>query len=267
MSKNVNSHIVDISKLSFGYHNDLDVIKNLSTKIVRENITAIIGPNGCGKTTLLKLISGVLSTEIGKISFDSQEITQFSRREIAQNIAVVKQGNVSTTITVEEYASLGRVPYGSRFRLLLSKQDKKLVSEMLELCGVTNIRESLVTELSSGQMQLVRLATALVQEPKLLLLDEPTSNLDLQYQVHTLDLVDYLVKERGVTALLVIHDINLAASYADKILVMKNGELIKECDSKTILDSNLLERVYKTPVEVDCGVVQAVTHSSRFNQS
>ena len=208
--------------LTCGYGGE-PVIKNLSFSVKPNEKLCVIGPNGCGKTTLLRALSGVLASS-GSITDNGIEIASLPRREIAKRIALMGQiSSIYFPYTVYETVMLGRFPH-QRSGLLSgeSSEDKEIVRECLERTDIFNIKDRMINELSGGQLQRVFLARTFAQAPRIILLDEPTNHLDLKYQ---LELVDYLKEwasdgDRCVVG--VLHDINLALTFADTILLMSN---------------------------------------------
>lgn len=239
---------ISIEKLKFSYDKDIPILKNISCAIDEGKITVIAGPNGCGKTTLLRVMGNVLKAESGEVRFEGKDLNSFSMKEYAKVVAFVRQQNETVPVSVKEYVSLGRLPHSGNFSLFLNKKDTESIEKALKVCEIEDLEEKLLTELSSGQKQLARIARSLAQEPKLLLLDEPTSNLDIKHQIDMLDMIANLVKKYSLTAIIVLHDLNLALQYAHKIILMKNGEVIREGEPIKIIDKEVLEQIYETPI-------------------
>lgn len=236
-------------KLDFAYYHGL-VLEDVSFALRKGELVALIGPNGSGKTTLLKVLSGVLSPLRGRVLLDGRGVGQFSRREIAQKIAVVPQNlEVSYAFTVREMVLLGRTPYVRPWRGL-TPRDLRVVEEAMERVGIRELGLRPFPELSGGEKQIVILAMALAQEPQVLLLDEPTVHLDIHHQLAVLELVKSLNQEEGLTILAVIHDLNLAALYFDRLLLLNHGHLAADGPPAEVLQKDRIAQVFGTPVEV-----------------
>jgi iron complex transport system ATP-binding protein len=218
--------------------------------VQKDSFTAIIGPNGSGKTTLLRLLTGVLAAQKGEIRLRDQPLRSYSRLGLARQMAVVSQeADGGLLFTVEEAVSMGRTPFLGRFQSE-SPVDRQIVSEALEMTGCLHLRERIVGELSGGERQRVAIARALAQQPAILFLDEPTCHLDIGYQQEILDLVKELQAARGMTVLAVLHDLNLAAYYADTLLLLYDGKVRAEGAPAEVLTADNLAAVYRTRVVV-----------------
>lgn len=241
--------ILRAEKVDFAYHNGL-VLEDVSFALGKSGLTALIGPNGSGKTTLLKVSSGVLSPLRGRVLLDGREVQQFSRREIAQRISVVPQNlEVPYAFTVRQMVLLGRTPYVRPWRGL-APHDLRVAEEAMERVGVRELGLRPFPELSGGEKQMVILAMALAQEPQVLLLDEPTVHLDIHHQLAVLELVKSLNREEGLTILAVIHDLNLAALYFDRLLLLNHGHLVADGTPAEVLQKDRIAQVFGTQVEV-----------------
>lgn len=223
-------------------------LDSLCFGIRKGDFTGIIGPNGSGKTTIFKGITGELKIRDGVIVLNDNNLTQLSIREKAKNIAVVTQHTEPVAISVEDYVLMGRLPYRSDFQFFETKEDIEIAVKYMELTDVYRFKDKLMNQLSGGERQLAGIARALTQEPKLLLLDEPTSQLDITHQIQVLNLVQELNAQMGLTVLMIIHDLNLASEYCDYLLLMNEGRLYKKGIPGEVLDYKTLEEVYKTVV-------------------
>lgn len=239
----------EVKDFSCGYN--AFKLSEISFGIPKGSFTGIIGPNGSGKTTFFKGVSGVLPTLLGKVFLKEKELKKMSLKDRAQNIAIVTQTVDAENISVEDYVLMGRLPYYSRFQFFDSKKDIALAEKYMQLTDIFHKKDKLMTELSGGEQQRAAIARALTQEPELLLLDEPTSHLDITHQVRILDLIQQLNQEMGLTVLMVIHDLNLAAEYCDQLLLFKRGKLFKQGAPEDVLQFNTIEEVYQTPVIVN----------------
>ena len=232
----------NVKDLNFSYDSKT-LLKNLNFSLDKPQFLTIIGPNGSGKTTLLKNICGLLKTNSGDIFFSDKELLKLSRINLSKLVTIVNQNQETPyDYSVEELVDMGT------YVLEKSSEEKKLFLE--EIYKLTDIEEFLgrsISTLSSGEKQRVYLARALAQDTPLLLLDEPISNLDLKHQVTIMELCKTLVT-KGITIICVLHDINFALSYSDKILVMKKGE-IKAFGDKKIIDEKLIFEVFEQEVE------------------
>lgn len=242
--------VIKSENLNFSYEDNSFTLDNINCAVEKASITVIAGPNGCGKTTFLKLLGNVLKPASGMLQYKGKETGTIKMRDYAKSVAFVRQQNETVPVSVIDYVSLGRLPHSNRFSLFLSKKDKKIVKKSLETCGIEELSPSLLTELSSGQKQLARIARSLTQEPSLLLLDEPTSNLDIKHQITTLDMVVTLVKKLSLTVVMVLHDLNLALQYADKVVLMKEGKIIRKGTPHEVIQKEVLEDVYETPISI-----------------
>jgi len=213
------SGIIEVENLSFGYTQS-EILKDISFKVMSGAFVGIAGPNGAGKTTLLNLLCGLLSHKAGSIKIDAARIESYSVKKLAQKIAVVRQEFVPVfDFTVAEMVSMARTPYLGTFGFE-SKADKEIVAEALEMTDTAYFASRPLAELSGGERQRVFIARALAQSTAILLLDEPTSFLDLKHQVAIYDLLKATQLEKGKTIVVITHDINLAAQYCDEILLL-----------------------------------------------
>ena len=208
----------------------------------------IIGPNGSGKTTLFRGVTGAISHFSGKVNLQDINLKSYSLRKRAQNIAIVTQTVDADQISVEDYVMMGRIPYHSRFQFFETKKDLEIARKYMDLTDVLKHKDKLMTELSGGEQQRAAIARALTQEPELLLLDEPTSHLDITHQVRILNLIQQLNEEMGLTVLMVIHDLNLASEYCDQLLLFNKGTIYTQGKPDDVLTFETIEEVYKTPV-------------------
>ena len=216
------------------------VLANVDLQVGAGEMLALIGPNGSGKTTLLRVASGGLRPTAGAALLDGRDLTALAARERARHIAVVPQdGPIPSGLFVREMVSLGRTPY-SRLLLGPTLQDRQAVAWALEAAGVEDLAERFVDELSGGERQRVILARALAQQASVLLLDEPTANLDLHHQVAMLELVRGLSREHGLAVLTAVHDLQLAALYCDRVALLSAGQLVSQGSPEAVLTAPLL---------------------------
>src|SRR6185312_9025295 len=252
------SPLLLLENLAFGY-SDQTLLYEVQMQIKSGEMVGLLGPNGSGKTTLLRLLSGILQPQQGKIVLDGRELATWGRRGIAQRVAVVPQElQVPFAFTVEQMVALGRTPFIALFGNRTSR-DRQIVRDAMRLAEVDLLAERIFHELSGGERQRVTLAMALAQQPRLLLLDEPTSHLDIKYQIEMLELVRRLNREMGVTVLAAMHDLNLAARYFPRLLLFQRG-IVADGGPAEVLEPRLLQRVYDVAVQV--GVMRGAEHLS-----
>src|SRR5579875_3613035 len=234
--------LLQMRGVTFGYERQ-PLLYDISLSVDSGEMVGLLGPNGSGKTTLLRLLSGVLQPQAGEVLLEGRDVRHWGRRGLAQRIAVVPQElHMPFAFTVEHMVSLGRTPFTSAFGTL-SKQDHQIVQEAMEAAGIASLAGRIFNELSGGERQRVMIAMAFAQQPCLLLLDEPTSHLDIKYQIETLELVQRLNRERGVTVIAAMHDLNLAARYFPRLLLFQRG-IVADAGPAEVLDPALLSRVY-----------------------
>jgi iron complex transport system ATP-binding protein len=219
-----------------------NILKNINFKINSSEFISIIGPNGAGKSTLLKLISLILNDYKGCIYIDNKNIKDFNIKELAKIRSFVQTEHTFENISVFQYISFGRFPYQNLWGTI-SKNDIKIINKVSDLCNVTSILNKNVTELSSGEKQRVILAKALVQEPKILLLDEPISHLDINYQVQIINLIKTISKE-GVTVISILHDINIASYFSDKIIIINDGTIVDFGKPEKVINLENIKSVF-----------------------
>lgn len=242
--------ILDIQNLSCGY-NGKPVLREISFSVQSGEIVGIIGPNGSGKTTLLRALTKILKPDQGQIFWDRNEINKMKFRELAQKVAVVSQNPaLDLNLTVEDFVLFGRFPHRRHFQFLEGQRDKEIAEKAMELTGVLKIRERMLGNLSGGERKLALLARALCQEPEFLLLDEPTAHLDITHQVEILDLVRRLNRREGMGVILVLHDLNYASEYCDRLVLLHGGRLYRLGPPEEVLTYQIIEEVYRTTVVV-----------------
>ncbi len=242
--------LLEARDLSFSYAGR-PVLRGVSVRVRRGEIVGVLGPNGSGKSTLIKVLSGVLPGYTGSAMLDGEEISSTQRRTLARALAVVPQEPVfSFPFTAMEIVLMGRHPHlaGLAFE---SEGDLAVARTALERCGVSELAARPIHELSSGERQRVVFARALAQQPRALLLDEPASFLDVRHQVEIYDIVRGLAAERECGVLTVMHDLNLAAEYCDRIYLMQDGGVEAEGPTEEVFTYSNLTRVFRTEVYVD----------------
>jgi iron complex transport system ATP-binding protein len=240
---------IEFLELSFTY-NGRPVLEKISLSIGAEERVAVLGANGVGKTTLLKLMSGVLTPAKGSVLLDGRPLSSTPRRELARKIAVVPQEFVVPfAFTARELVELGRTPH-LRFLAGVGAADGHAVDRAMELTDTARLADRIFNELSGGERQRLMIAMAVAQEPKILLLDEPTQQLDITGQAEILDLVAELNCRQGLTVVAAIHDLNLAARYFERLIVLHGGSVLADGPPAEVLSNHLLQMAYEGPVEV-----------------
>lgn len=226
------------------------VINGISFSVESGEFIGIIGPNGAGKSTLLKTISRVIHPKSGRVSIEEEDVFKMPLKEFAKSVAFVGQDTqVAFPFTVLEIVLMGRFPYLRAFQSE-SKEDLDAVHQALTVTDCTNFISRPIDQLSAGERQRVFIAKALAQNPKLILLDEPTSHLDISHQIQILDILKELSEANGISMISVFHDLNLASEYCDRLLLIDNGIIFAEGKPEEVLKYEILEEVYKTVVIV-----------------
>lgn len=236
-------------KLNISYGEKL-IIKDTSIRVDKGEIVSIIGPNGSGKSTLIKGLSRCLKLNSGEIFLNGKNINSFPNKEIAKEMAILPQmKNITEDISVEELVSYGRYPHLG-FGKRLDKEDRKVIQWAIKKTGLEKLKDREVVNLSGGEAQRAWIAMALAQEPKILVLDEPTTYLDISYQMEVLELIKDLNESLGITVIMVLHDLNQAARYSHNIYVLRDGEIFKEGKPKEIMSSSLLKDIFRIEAHI-----------------
>ncbi|HDL86263.1 MAG TPA: heme ABC transporter ATP-binding protein [Candidatus Acetothermia bacterium] len=239
---------ITIERLHFSY-NGKPVLQKITLNVQKGEILAIVGPNGSGKTTLLKNISGVLTPDAGVVYLDMKRVTGLSPRELSRCLTAVEQEHeVGFDFTVREVIAMGRIPYQGRFAKETTK-DAQRIREAMELAHVTSFANRSIRELSGGEKQRVFLAMALAQDPRVLLLDEPTTYLDINYQLQIMKIVRQQASA-GLTVLMALHDLNLAAQYADRVAILYRGRLLAIGSPVDVLTKANIKQAFHADVVV-----------------
>lgn len=224
------------------------VVDDVSLIIEKGKLTSLIGPNGAGKSTVLSIISRLMKQDEGQVFIEGKEIKEWDEKELSKKISILKQSNnTNVRLTIEELVSFGRFPYcDGNFK----KEDNKLIKEAIEYMQLTDIKNRYLDELSGGQRQRAYIAMIIAQDTEYILLDEPLNNLDMKNSVQMMKVLRGLVDKLGKTVVIVMHDINFASCYSDKIAVLKNGQLIKDEKKKEIINGKFLEDIYEIPFNI-----------------
>ena len=242
--------VLSMEKLGFRYGKNW-ALKEIDIRVRPGELLGIMGPNGSGKSTLLKVADGILSPQEGKAILKGSPISSYSRSALAREVAMVAQeSHFRFSFSALEVVLMGRFPHLGRFRFE-SKEDMKVVQKALESTDCLHFADRSIDELSGGEKQRVLIARALVQEPAIILLDEPTSFLDLRYKKEIFQLVLTLTKQRGLSVLVVSHDIDLSAQYCDRMVMLKDGRVYSSGGPEDVITASNMEDVYGCPVIVD----------------
>ncbi len=246
----MNDPILRAENVDSGY-NQKTIVSSVSVTVPKNKISVILGANGCGKSTLLKTFARLLPPQSGQIVLDGKSVAEIPSKQLAKTLGLLPQSSIAPEgIRVLDLVSRGRFPY-RQFMKSMSKEDYAAVEEAMEFMGITSLADRCVDELSGGQRQRVWIALALAQQTDILLLDEPTTFLDIAYQIEILDMLTDLNRKRKTTIVMVLHDINLSARYADYLFAMKDGRLKAEGTPKEIITPKLIKDIYG----LDCDVM------------
>jgi iron complex transport system ATP-binding protein len=247
--------VLSATAVSFGYrnrrsHEGTFELDQLSLQVDTGSLTGLLGPNGCGKTTLLKLLSGVLQPHSGRVTLRGRALTSMTRREVARALATVPQEtHPAFDYTCEEMVLMGRHPHLGPFGLE-GPDDISMAHEALGATGTAHLAQRAFTTLSGGEKQRVVIAAALAQASDMLLLDEPTASLDLGFQLEVAALLVQLNRERSVTMVMATHDVNLAAAICDQLVLMKGGRIVARGPTREVLTSAAVAALYDIEAEV-----------------
>ncbi len=223
-------------------------ISGINIDVEKGGFHGIIGPNGCGKTTLFRGLVADLTQYQGSFFLSGQDFLKLDYKSRAKLVAVVAQHNQMPSITVFDYVMMGRLPHRQPYQFFDSQFDKEIVEHYLQLTNLVGIKDKSADQLSGGERQMAAITRALVQEPKLLLLDEPTAHLDIKHQVKILNLVRRLNAELELTVMMIIHDLNLASEYCNNLSMMKHGRVMYQGRPSEVLEFYKIEDVYETVV-------------------
>ncbi len=234
--------------VTFAYQS-IEALRDVELEVDEGELVGVVGPNGAGKTTLLKTVAGVLKPKVGAVYIGEREVAEMSPREVAKKVGVVPQEPTTYFgFTVFDVVMMGRNPHLGRLSLE-SQRDYEVVRKALEATNTLHLANRRITELSGGERQRVFIARALAQEPKVLLLDEPVANLDIAYQLETMQLLRKLV-DGGIAALAVSHDLNLVSRFCDKVVMLKDGRVVAAGSSGEVLTVENIRRVFGVDVAV-----------------
>lgn len=239
---------MEAKHIDFSYGNQ-QILFDISLKIEKKKITTILGSNGCGKSTLLQVLSRNLKQNKGEIYIDHEAIDTIPMKEYEKKVAIVHQVHkMPMGITVKQLVMYGRLPY-QKFYVSNTKEDEEIVEWAMNAVGILEYKDKKLSTLSGGQRQRAWIAMALAQKSEYLFLDEPTTYLDIHYQKEILELLLHLNAELGLTIVMVLHDINQAIKYSDKIICMKKGSIVFQAETKSTIPKQMIEDVYEMKVE------------------
>jgi len=238
--------MIEAKGICFHYKNCPVVLKDVDFTAEEGHFLAILGNNGAGKSTLLKCMNGILKPDAGSLLLDGEDLLTMPHRQVAQRVAFVSQTVASTQMTVHDMVMLGRRPYmGWSF----SREDHDIVHAAMARLGLMDMRGRFLNQLSGGERQKVMIARALAQQPKLMLLDEPTSSLDIRNQYQVLRIVQDICHNDGLAAIVVIHDLSLALRFCDRFLLLRRGEVYRYGDC-SVLDARAMRDVYGVEAKI-----------------
>ena len=241
--------MIEIRQLSQSY-GEKQVLNDVSIVIPEKKITALIGANGAGKSTLVNVISRLLNPSKGEVLIDGVDIKNLKTRDIAKRLAILKQSNpLQVRLSVRDLVAFGRYPHSLGH---LNAFDHQKIDECLAYLDLVDVQDRFIDQLSGGQKQRAYIAMILAQDTEYVFLDEPLNNLDMRYAVEMMNILQRLVKDFNKTIVVVVHDINIAATFADHIIAMKGGEILYEGETNDIIEKDILDHVYDHDFCVEC---------------
>ena len=241
---------IDVKQLSVTL-GDRQILHDINVSVPVGKITTLIGPNGCGKSTLLRSMIGYIHSPRECVTILGKPLQSYSQSELARQMAFLPQvPNMPKDMTVEELVYCGRYPYQMWWKNT-AKEDREIVDYALGITKTDHLRYQLIPSLSGGERQRVWIAMALAQEPKLLVLDEPTTYLDINHQLEIMELLKRLNEEQGLTVLMVLHELTQAVQYSHYMAVIKNGHLVTSGETKSIISDHLFQQVFSVDVQID----------------
>lgn len=242
--------MIKVRDASFAYENEL-VLQNMNVEINKNKMTGIIGPNGCGKTTFIKILTGILSLSKGTVYLENKEIKSYTKKQLAKKISVLSQHITDGfQFTVYEIVCLGRYAHQQGLFSTWSDEDENIVQATMKQTGIDNLSDRTLDTLSGGEKQRVFLAQCLTQQPDIIILDEPTNHLDIKYQIEICELLKKLVRTENITVICIFHDLNLASLFCDEIILMEKGQILIKDETKKILTNKNVKEIYHSSLEV-----------------
>ena len=243
---------ISIENTTFSYGlSEENLLDGINLNIEKGKFIGILGPNGCGKSTLLKVILKYLNPKEGIINIENKELKEYTQSELAEILSFVPQkSSLTMPLTVEDVVYMGRVPYMKNKWTGFDREDREKVEKIMQMLKIDKFKNRVIFSLSGGEFQRVLLARALAQNTNIMLLDEPTSALDMNYALEIMRLTSYFVQNESLTAVMVLHDLNLASMYCDSIILLKNGKIAYEGTPKELFRPEILEEIYGFNCEV-----------------
>lgn len=242
--------MISCKNLKVGYEEKV-IIENLSLRINKGEVVSIIGPNGCGKSTLLKTLSRIIKPMSGGIYIQNESIKNLKSKHISQKVCLLSQHNDAPgDLTVEELVYFGRIPHKKWYESK-TKSDEETVNWAIENTGLKRYKNTPINSLSGGERQRAYIAQALCQKPDILLLDEPTTYLDISYQLEVMELVREINEKFNITIVMVLHELNQASKYSDRLVIMKDGEIVSDGCPRDVINKETVKQVYKIECDID----------------
>ena len=241
--------ILQLEDVSFAYNRE-PVVNHLSMRVKSGEFVGILGPNGSGKSTLLKLLAGILKPDCGNVLFQNKKLHDYKRKVLAQSLAWLPQEHEMVfPFRVAEIILMGRHPYMSPWQFE-GRKDLDIADRAMAITETTALSTRQFNEISGGEKQRVMMACAIAQEPEVLLLDEPTTALDIKYQLEILNILQRLNRDNGMTLLLAMHDLHLASKYCQRLILIDQGKIVKDGTPDEVLQKEILETVYRVPLKI-----------------
>lgn len=247
--------MIQVRELSKFYGKKM-VVEKVNVNIHRGKITSFIGPNGAGKSTLLSMVSRLIDADTGEVLVDNDQVKKMKPNEFSKRVSILKQSNfMNVRLSIRELVSFGRFPYS---RGKLNAEDIRIIEQSMEYMGLTDMQHEYMDELSGGQRQRAFIAMVIAQDTDYILLDEPLNNLDMKHSVQIMKILRRLVDELGKTVVIVLHDINFASVYSDRIVALKEGRVVKDGPTNDIINSDALRDIYDMEIPIkqmnDCRI-------------
>jgi len=242
--------LMTLEDISFTYETS-PVLKDLSVSVQEQDFIGLIGPNGSGKSTLLKIMGAILKPDSGSIKFKESPVPKINKKLFAQSVSWIPQDHPMVfPFKVSEIVLMGRHPYLSPLSFE-SEEDFEITRRAMETTMTSQFADRYFNEISGGEKQRVMIASALAQKPEMMLLDEPTAALDLKYQIQILNILKNLNTEHNMTLIMAMHDLNLAASFCNRLILLDKGQIVRDGTPEQVLEKNILEQVYGIEIDLD----------------